>query len=228
MKEDAHLFQGDDLTGDKNFAYFFAAAVVLDTYNFKPALKNSKWQDEDFTAYEWLSSHAPIGKEYFDNMHDTKFSQEIAIELGVLGNLHRDFKNYTICRESVTGVLGLSVMVFQAQALFDRYGHDSVCKDIEIFMDEKGLSLFGIITSAINPQSHDNERAIMIYSRSNRPVTHFFDDFCKAISADTMLQATDLVEKTFGESKLAFWQVKNLSASRKKFEVFLRSFYTAQ
>ena len=74
MKEDAHLFSEDDLTGDKNFAYFFAAAVVLDTYNFKPALKNSKWQVEDFTAYEWLSAHAPIGKEYFDNMHDAKFN----------------------------------------------------------------------------------------------------------------------------------------------------------
>ncbi len=94
-------------------------------------------------------------------------------------------------------------------------------------MDEKGLSLFGIITSAINPHSHDNERAIMIYSRNNTPVTHFFNDFCKAISADTMYQATDFNEKSYGESKLAFWQVKNLSASRKKFEVVLRAFYTA-
>ena len=145
-----------------------------------------------------------------------------------MGNLHRDFKNYMICREGVTGVLGLSVVVFQTQALFDKYGYESVCKDIEIFMDEKGLSLFGIITSAINPQSHDNERAIMIYSRNNTTIAPKFGDFCKAISADTMLQATDFIEKTYGESKLALWQVKNLSASRKKFEVFLRSFYTAQ
>lgn len=133
-----------------------------------------------------------------------------------------------ICREGVTGLLGLSVVVFQAQALFDEYGYESVCKDIEIFMEEKGLSLFGIITSAINPQSHDNERAVMIYSRNNTTIAQFFGDFCKAISADTMLQTTDFIEKTYGESKLALWQVKNLSASRKKFEVFLRSFYTAQ
>lgn len=94
-------------------------------------------------------------------------------------------------------------------------------------MEEKGLSLFGIITSAINPKSHDNERAIMMYSRSNTVVSHFFEEFCAAISADTMYQATNLIEKSYGESKLAFWQVKNLSASRKKFEVFLRTFYTA-
>lgn len=51
MKADEHLFSEDDLTGDKNFAYFFAAAIVLDTYNFKPALKNSKWQEEDLNAF---------------------------------------------------------------------------------------------------------------------------------------------------------------------------------
>jgi len=119
-------------------------------------------------------------------------------------------------------------MVFQAQLLFDKYGHESVCKDIEIFMDEKGLQLFGIITSAINPESHDNERAVMIYSRSHNAITPFHADFCQALSADTMLQATDMVEKSFGESKLTIWQIKNLSASRKKFEVFLRSFYTSQ
>ena len=67
------------------------------------------------------------------------------------GNLVRDFKNYKICRDGAHGVLGLSVMVFQAKLLFEKYGHESVCKDIEKFMDEKGLSLFGIITSAINP-----------------------------------------------------------------------------
>jgi len=44
MKEDSYLFVEDDLTpGHRNFAYFFAAAVVIDSYNFKPALKNSKW-----------------------------------------------------------------------------------------------------------------------------------------------------------------------------------------
>ena len=74
MKEDESLFGEDDLTGEKNFAYFFAAAVVLDTYHFKPALKNSKWQDEDLVAYEWLTKHtASIGKDYFDRMHDMKF-----------------------------------------------------------------------------------------------------------------------------------------------------------
>ena len=43
MKEDYIVFSEEDFAGEKNFAYFFAAAVVLDTYLFKPALKNSKW-----------------------------------------------------------------------------------------------------------------------------------------------------------------------------------------
>lgn len=112
MKEDKDLFTEDDLTDGKNFAYFFAAAIVVDTYNFKPALKNLKWQEEDLDAYNWLAAHADIGKDYFDKMHDVKFSQEVAIKLGVLGNLYRDFKNYRISRSGASGVLGLSVMVF--------------------------------------------------------------------------------------------------------------------
>ncbi len=74
--------------------------------------------------------------------------------------------------------------------MFDKYGHDSVCKDIEAFMEEKGLSLFGIITSAINPVSHDNERAVMLYSRNNNEISTTLPEFSAVLSADAMLQAT--------------------------------------
>jgi len=67
----------------------------------------------------------------------------------------------------------------------------------------------------------------MIYGRSNADFSPFFDEFCAALTADKLLQTSDFVEKTFGESRLGFWQIKNLSASRKKFEVFLRTFYTS-
>jgi hypothetical protein len=43
MRDDADLFTDDDWEGPRNFAYFFAAAIVVDTYYFKPALLDSKW-----------------------------------------------------------------------------------------------------------------------------------------------------------------------------------------
>lgn len=95
-------------------------------------------------------------------------------------------------------------------------------------MGKKGLSLFGIITSAINPVSHDNERAVMLYSRNNNEISTTLPEFSAVLSADAMLQATGQIDKKFGDSSLSFWQIKNLSASRKKFEVFLRAFYTAE
>jgi hypothetical protein len=58
-------------------------------------------------------------------------------------------------------------------------------------MTEKNLSLFGIITSSIHPETHDNDRAVMIYSRNDNPVAQSFKDFCKTIAEDEMLKTCD-------------------------------------
>lgn len=49
MKANEDLFDKDHFRKDVpiNFAYFIAAAVMLDTHNFKELLRDSKWQKED-------------------------------------------------------------------------------------------------------------------------------------------------------------------------------------
>jgi hypothetical protein len=45
MKENEHLFEKAlfDKTVTPNYASFIAAAVMLDTHNFKESLRDSKW-----------------------------------------------------------------------------------------------------------------------------------------------------------------------------------------
>jgi len=48
--------------GDQpNFAYFLSAPLVIDTDNFRENLRNIRWIQEDFEAYEWLASKADVG-----------------------------------------------------------------------------------------------------------------------------------------------------------------------
>lgn len=56
-----------------NFASLLAAAVVLDSYFFKPELKDKKWTDEDTQAHQWLSQFADVGHDYWKVLNDAKF-----------------------------------------------------------------------------------------------------------------------------------------------------------
>lgn len=51
---DPALFNKAD---SRNYAYFIAAAVVLDTHNFYEPYKNKKWSEEDMESGDWLSEY---------------------------------------------------------------------------------------------------------------------------------------------------------------------------
>lgn len=40
---------------DAEFAHFLKAPIVLDSYNFEPSLKESKWTEKDLEIYRKLS-----------------------------------------------------------------------------------------------------------------------------------------------------------------------------
>lgn len=56
------------------------------------------------------------------------------MSFGLQGNFRRDYKTYRLKKGDAEGKLGLAVMVFQPWTMFDKYGHDNVCKDIEEMM----------------------------------------------------------------------------------------------
>lgn len=50
------------------FARYMAAAIVLDTVNFNPTLKDTKWQQEDMDARDWLAQYCTLDDAYFNKM----------------------------------------------------------------------------------------------------------------------------------------------------------------
>lgn len=74
IKEDLPLFQ-DDLRDSEpiNFAYCLAAPIVLDSYNFDPTLKGSKFSHEDEEAITFLRRYAQIDDAYFTGLSEVKF-----------------------------------------------------------------------------------------------------------------------------------------------------------
>lgn len=56
IKDDKNLFSDSHWNEEPiNFAYFLLAPIILDTYNLDSSLKDSKWQEEDKIAHDWLT-----------------------------------------------------------------------------------------------------------------------------------------------------------------------------
>ena len=74
FKKNRHIFEEDLTPSDMpNLAYLLAAAVCLDSYNFLDELRDSKWNQSDITAHQFLSETADVGKSYWKALNDIKF-----------------------------------------------------------------------------------------------------------------------------------------------------------
>lgn len=199
MKKNEHLFdQSLFEKGVINYAYFLGAAVVLDTHNFKELLRNEKWTSEDEVAHEWLSQFTTLDKTYFDKMQNNKFNQEIALSFGIQGNFRRDYKTYKLKKGELSGKFGCAVMVFQPWTMFEKYGHDDVCKQIDEFIDKNKLSLFGLVCNVMNPETHKNEKSVFVYSKEQDAFANTFEDFIAAMKASDYLKCFNEHRGSFG------------------------------
>ena len=109
--------------------------------------------------------------------------------------------------------------------MFDKYGHDSVCKDIDELMVVQGLSIFGTVCNVVNPETHTDEKTILLYSKENDALSKTFEGLLSAMGESELLQTFDMKRGGFGESKWAYYKLKNLSCTRKKYEVMFRAHY---
>lgn len=89
--------------------------------------------------------------------------------------------------------------------MFDRYGHDAVCKDIDDFMESKELSLFGMVCNVMNPATHLNEKTILMYSRENDPLGNTFEDLLAAMKESELLKTFNENRGAHGSSKYAYY-----------------------
>ena len=54
-------------------AYFIAAPVLLDSYNFAQNLYKSKWSDDDTHAIKFLSDYAKVDEDFYKRLFNAKF-----------------------------------------------------------------------------------------------------------------------------------------------------------
>jgi len=219
---DIELFNKAD---PRNFAYFIAAAVVLDTHNFLPDYRNKKWSQEDEESGEWLAKYADIGTEYFDRMQNNKFSKEISLKFDLMGNIRRDYKQYELDKEGVHGRLGCAVMVFSPAAMFERYGEAETLAIFDKYMVDNDLQMFGIMCNIMDMASGEMERRVFLYSKKDSEFAKTFDGLVKATQESSLLKVKDEVRKEAGSGEYVHWFLENTTVSRKKYEIVFRAFY---
>lgn len=74
-------------------AYFIAAPVLLDSYNFAENLYKNKWSDEDTQVIKFAEVGEPMYKRLFEAKFDIK--RALNNPIGVKGLLMCDYKTFT-------------------------------------------------------------------------------------------------------------------------------------
>ena len=89
--------------------------------------------------------------------------------------------------------------------MFERYGHDDVCKQIDEFIDKNKLSLFGLVCNVMNSETHKNEKSVFVYSKEHNDFANTFEDFIVAMKASDYLKCYNDNRGSFGSSKYAYF-----------------------
>lgn len=144
---------------------------------------------------------------------------------GVHGVLVRDYKNYKLSNNKVSGRMGIAVSVAPVAKILETFGEKTTCQDIEAFMVERELSLFGMSCSVIDSVTNESSRHLMLYSKFTDGLANEYDSMIGHIRQDNNLKVRNEVQGTFGDARYVYWDLGNLSISRKKFEAFLKNLY---
>jgi hypothetical protein len=109
--------------------------------------------------------------------------------------------------------------------MFEHYGHDAVCKELDEFVDKNGLSLFGMVCNVVDPVTHHFGITIFMYSKEQDALAKTFDDMLVAMEESPLLKTFDKKSGQYGESKWTHYKLENTTVSRKKYEVMFKQFY---
>jgi inorganic pyrophosphatase/exopolyphosphatase len=206
-----HNLDGEILT--KEICQFFSAAILIDTENFKPSLKGTKWGEVDELAIFRISK--VLMRDYYNELLNKKIDRKLNLDLGIELMLKKDYKNYQ-WKNCITGI---SVVFNPIHEIMNKFGVDELITSIKQKMQESGLDVFSMITQTYL-KTGDAFREIMIYDES--------EERLKKVSA--MFESTcpyPLQKKKFtGLTKnFSFYFIKDESVSRKKVEPILKDIF---
>lgn len=77
----------------------------------------------------------------------------------------------------------------------------------------------------MNPETHKNEKTILLYTKEHDALAKTYDDLLVAMEASDLLKTFNKKTGQFGESKWCYYQLENTTVSRKKYEKMFRAFY---
>jgi len=153
-------------------AYLLAAAIVLDTYNFKEELRGKKWQEEDAAAHKFLSEFADVGTEYWRVLNSAKFDVEQALELGLHAIFIRDYKTYDL----LGGRMGAAVATGSIATMMGKFGPETFAMESEKMMEEKDLGIFAVVSIQAD-QDGKLQKGLLLYrtKEDRQEITKSFD-----------------------------------------------------
>jgi len=191
---------------NKEICLFFWAAILLDTENFKPSLKGSKWSRVDELAF--ARAGRIIMQEQYVTLFEKKFDRRLNIELGMDLILKKDYKNY----EWKNCVAGISVIFNPLHEFLSTFGVNEIKNTLIDRMKTLGLNIYCII-SQVYLDNGIALREIMIYDNDSERLLKISNLFESLIKFSWQKKKFTGLTKNF-----SFYLFKDESVSRKKIE----------
>jgi inorganic pyrophosphatase/exopolyphosphatase len=195
---------------------FFSGAILLDTENFKPSLKNTKWSEIDQEAF--LNINRIIFGEYYQGLISMKTDRKANIELGLDLILKKDYKNYVWGLNEKKNVAGISVCFNTFHDIMTQFGVETLKKKLNERIEKQNLNIHLVITQTYNG-SHAF-REIMIFDRDTsrlEKVSELFEKNCP--------YALEKKKFTGLKGNFSFFFFKDESVSRKKVEPIFQEIF---
>jgi len=197
----------------KEICQFFSAAILIDTENFKPALKGTKWSQIDEDAF--LQINRVAFNDCYNELINLKTDRKANIELGLDLILKKDYKNY----QWKDCVAGISVCFNTLHDIMQQFGVEALKNKLKERMETNKLNIHCIITQ-IYLKTGEAFREIMIFDpdldRLNK-ISSLFEKKCPY----------SLQRKKFTGLKgnFTFFYFKDESVSRKKVEPIFKEIF---
>lgn len=191
----------------KDICMFFSGAILLDTENFKPSLKGTKWCEIDEQAF--LNINRKVFSEYCEELIGLKTNRKANIELGLDLILKKDYKNYVWGNNQVAGI---SVCFNTFHDIMTQFGIEALKNQLNQRMEKQNLNIHLIITQTYDLKGNAF-REIMIFDKDTerlQKISELFEKNCPY----------ELQRKKFTGLKgnFSFFFFKDDSVSRKKVE----------
>jgi inorganic pyrophosphatase/exopolyphosphatase len=159
------LFKEFPSSIDAELAHFLKAPIVLDSYNFEPTLKESKWTDKDLAVYKRLdeiSSGLEDGRIQFERLFNAITDVAMNLKLGFPSLLIKDFKTYYLLNQGQTGI-GLGTIHVPLRVMVDTFGFGQMRLDMSELINKRKLAYYGILTNCRYASTGEYRKEVLLY-----------------------------------------------------------------